>query len=148
MNKLIAIGIVCLLNSVHLSAQKKDGDDFKAVLSKHLNAVSDRNLTDLAATVADSVTLIFPDGEVLKSKQRFVEFHKEWFKDVRWYMTTEVLSATESKTLSYSLIKYHFTKFNEDGTMKSQSDTYLLLIFRKQKNGWKLIHDQNTRIEI
>jgi ketosteroid isomerase-like protein len=115
-------------------------------LEKHLNAVSTKNIDVIEATVADSVTLIYPDGEVLKSKQKFVDFHKDWFKDTAWKMTTEILKAGEGGTLSYGLIKYQYTKLNSDGSVKSQSDAYLLLIFEKQKNGWKLVHDQNTRI--
>jgi hypothetical protein len=46
--------------------QKKT--DFRATLEKHLNAVAAKNIDVIAATVADSVTLIFPDGEVLQVK--------------------------------------------------------------------------------
>lgn len=130
------------------AAQGHGENNFKTILSKHLKAISERNLDDIISTIADSVTLIFPDGEMLTSKQSFIDFHKEWFKDPTWKMTTTTLSTSEGKELSYGLVKYRFTKGSADGATQSQSDTYLLLVFKRQKNGWKLIHDQNTRIEI
>jgi len=118
---------------------------FRSTLIKHLDAITQKNLADIAATVADSITLIFPNGEVLKSKQRFVDFHREWFKE-NWKMATETISVSESPTLANALIKYHYREWDANQKLKSESDTYLLLIFRKEKDGWKLFHDQNTKI--
>lgn len=140
------MGLLCMVTTLCASAQASDRNAFKAVLAKHLHAITERNLPNIAATVADSVTLIFPDGEVLKSRQKFIAFHEEWFKDTTWKMTTEVVRVTESKTLAYALVKYRYEKQNENGTAPSSSETYLLLIFEKQTGGWKLLHDQNTRI--
>lgn len=119
---------------------------FNETLQKHLDAISQKNLDVIKATVADSVTLIFPDGEVLRSKQKFVEFHINWFKDPAWKMTTEILRVQEDGQLAYGLVKYKLINYNKDGSTKSQSTTYLVLVFEKQKSGWKLVHDQNTKI--
>jgi ketosteroid isomerase-like protein len=119
--------------------------DFKTTLEKHVNSISTKNIDVINATVADSVLLIFPDGEILKSKQKFVALHLDWFKDPNWKMTTEILQIKEDKTLAHGLVKYQLTNYNTDGSTKSIANTYLLLIFEKQKEGWKLIHDQNTK---
>ena len=146
MKRISLVTFAMTLLSIAAFGQKKT--EFRATLEKHLNAVAAKNINDIKATVADSVTLIFPDGDVLKSKQKFVDFHKDWFKDSTWKMTTEILKTTESNTLSYGLVKYQLSRFNADGSVKSQSNTYLLLIFEKQKTGWKLLHDQNTKITL
>lgn len=146
MKRVSLLAFTMVLFGMAAFGQKKT--DFRATLEKHLGAVAAKNIDIIAATVADSVTLIFPGGEVLQSKQKFVDFHKEWFKDTAWKMTTEILKTTEGGTLSYGLVKYQYTNLNSDGTVKSQSNAYLLLIFEKQKDGWKLIHDQNTKITL
>ncbi len=144
--KHIGLTILITFFSIIAFAQNWSTLDFKTTLEKHLQAISTRNIEMIKATVADSVLLIFPDGELLKSKQKFVDFHIDWFKDKNWKMTTEILRIKEEKQLAHGLVKYQLTNYNADGTIKSQSNTYLLLIFEKQKEGWKLIHDQNTKI--
>jgi ketosteroid isomerase-like protein len=146
MKRVFLLAFTMVLFGITAFGQKKT--DFRATLEKHLGAVAAKNIDVIAATVADSVTLIFPDGEVLQSKQKFIDFHKDWFKDTAWKMTTEILKATEGGALSYGLIKYQYTKLNGDGSIKTQSNAYLMLIFEKQKDGWKLIHDQNTKITL
>jgi ketosteroid isomerase-like protein len=142
MGKTIAF-IVLLVAGCHqlLSAQTS----FRSILIKHLNAIDQKNLADIEATVADSVTLILPNGEVLKSKKSFVDLHREWFKE-NWKMATETISVRESSTLAHALVKYHYKEWDADQKLKSESNTYLLLIFEKGKDGWKLVHDQNTKI--
>jgi hypothetical protein len=47
--------------------------------------------------------------------------------------------------MGYILLKYRYTEKDSVGNGTS-NDNYLVLIFRNSKEGWKLIHDQNTRI--
>ena len=145
--KLLLAGIIIASCEIAF-AQPNAGLDFKSTLQKHLNAITNRNLNGIAATVSDSVTLIFPDGELLQSKEKFVAFHKNWFDDKLWKMTILSVSTKESSTLSHALVKYHYIETNNDKTIKSESHTYLLLIFSKEKSGWRLLHDQNTKITL
>ena len=148
MKRLLIFRLLVLLFTFSNKAISQQQQSFLTVLNEHLNAISSRNLPVISATVADSVTLIFPDGEVLKSKRKFLEMHQDWFKDSLWKMTTHVLNTMESKSLAYASVKYRYARLKPDGTESavSVSDTYLVLIFKKEKNDWKLIHDQNTKI--
>jgi ketosteroid isomerase-like protein len=148
MNRLNTLSLIILFAAFSNKALSQKQSSFRLALNKHLNAISTKNLTDISATVDDSIILIFPDGEVLKSKNKFVEMHQNWFKDSLWKMTTEVLNTIEDKSLAYANVKYKYSKFKPDGTALSVSNTYLLLIFKKEKNSWKVIHDQNTKITI
>lgn len=138
--------ILFLLFSIPNFAQQKVTADFKTTLSNHLKSISDKDLKGIEATVSDSVTLIFPDGEVLKSKKKFVEFHINWFKDLNWEMKTRILQLREEPQLAYALVEYQLTNYTDAHQIKSRSTTLLLLIFEKQNEVWKLIHDQNTKI--
>lgn len=145
MNYFFSILVLTVL-SINGFAQKKNSADFRSTLDYHLKSISGRDLKGIDATVADSVTLIFPDGDLLKTKKNFLEFHINWFKDMNWEMSTQVLQSKEELQLAYALVKYQLTGYTEDHKIKSKSTTYLLLIFEKQKEGWKLIHDQNTKV--
>lgn len=129
-------------------SQKNSKLTFVKTLENHLNSIRNRDLNGLEITIADDVTLLFPDGEILKTKEKFVAFHKDWFQNTLWEMQHEVINVKESKNLSFALVKYQYKKLNEDGTVLATTNSYLLLIFEKQKNEWKLIHDQNTKIII
>ena len=138
--------LAVFLFATNVPAQKQNTTDFTTTLHTHLKSITDKDLKGIESTVADSVTLIFPNGEVLKSKKKFVDFHFDWFKDPNWEMVTEVLQTKESSSLAYALVKYQLTSYTDQHQLKSKSTTYLLLIFEKQKTDWKLIHDQNTKI--
>jgi len=143
MKNIVIIIIACLFTTT-VHGQSKYS--FAGVLSKHLNAITHKDLAGIEATVGDSVLLIFPDGSVLKSKAKFVDMHKDWFKDSLWTMSPKILNTKETATLAYANVKYEDTTRKHDGSIASVSHTFLLLIFEKQKDGWKLIHDQNTKI--
>lgn len=138
--------LLFFLFSINNFAQQKNGADFKLILDRHLKSISGKDLRGMEETVSDSVVLIFPDGELLKSKKKFMEFHINWFKDPNWEMKTQVIQLREDARLAYAFVQYQLTNYTEAHQIKSKSNTYLLLIFEKQKEGWKLIHDQNTKI--
>ena len=142
--KEIALILLASLSVISSFCQSKSS--FADVLPTHLKAITHKDLDGIKATVADSVLLIFPDGTALKSKTKFVEMHRNWFKDSLWKMSVKVLNTKETETLAYANVKYGYTTSKPDGSVASVSHTFLLLIFEKQKDGWKLIHDQNTTI--
>jgi len=148
MVKHVLISLVCLVSVGNVTAQLAEYPDFKICLSMHLKAIERKMIRAIDATVSDSVVLIFPDGEVMKSKQKFMDFHKEWFADSTWRMTFNILKTVEKDDLGYAFVKYRSTRTNKDGSPESNSESYLLLIFEKQKDVWKLIHDQNTSVAV
>jgi hypothetical protein len=44
-------------------------------------------------------------------------------------MSTQILQAKVDKTVAYGFVKYQLNNYNADRSLKSQSVTYLLLIF-------------------
>jgi ketosteroid isomerase-like protein len=120
--------------------------DFKTTIVSHVHALEEKNLADLAATVDDSVTLIFPDGVMYKTMEKYLQFHNAWFKK-GWELSPEILHTDEGPNLAYALVKYKYSRYNPDKSEKSISNTYLLLIFKKRKDLWLLVHEQNTKIQ-
>jgi ketosteroid isomerase-like protein len=115
-------------------------------LAVHLNAIVTANLEQLEPTVADSVTLIFPDGQKMNSKADFMQLHESWFKETNWQWKPTFLKSHNSDSLGYALIQYQYSELDTTGIAKFTNDNYLVLIFKNSRKGWQLIHDQNTRI--
>jgi ketosteroid isomerase-like protein len=123
-----------------------DHSDYDATLKIHLDAIQNHDLTALLSTVHDSVTLIFPNGQRLKSKKEFASFHQNWFNDSTWTLRPAILKTIKSDSVSYSLIQYQYNDIDSMGTRINPRSNYLLLVFKQGTDGWKLVHDQNTRI--
>ena len=123
---------------------KKD-TAFTVAQKQFLNGLEQKNITALMAVVDDSLTTIFPDGEIMHSKEKYRSFNEAWFKK-DWKITTEIVGTDEKSDLAYSVIKYKYIKFNPDKSEKPASHIYLLLIFKKRNNEWVLVHNQHTKI--
>lgn len=148
MNKKKVILAALLIFTSTGSIFGQDNQNFEAILKKHLDAIVNRDINGIAATVDDNVLLIFPDGDTISTKEKFIAFHKDWFKDSLWKMTTSIQKTVKTESLCYALVKYQITKYKPDATIASQSNTFLLLIFKKEKQNWLLIHDQNTKLSL
>jgi ketosteroid isomerase-like protein len=140
---LLALVLVCFAGCV-----KKDNqqfDDYDVALKMHLDAIQNHDLSSLLSTVHDSVTLIFPNGQLLKSKKEFADFHEGWFKANNWSLSPTIEKTIKSDSVSYSLVRYQYEDIDSAGIRSKPRSNYLLLVFKRDQ-GWKLIHDQNTRI--
>ena len=146
MNKFLFIPVFLFL--VHLSkaqnSVKKD-TTFAVIQQGFLKGLEQKNMTALMASVDDSLSTIFPDGEIMYSKEKYRIFNEAWFKK-DWKITTEVVSTDVKNNLAYSIVKYKYTKFNPDKSARSASNIYLLLIFEKRNDQWVLVHNQHTKI--
>jgi len=149
MKLILPILFACLLFSCSKTTnQQESGLDYDANLKKHLEAIQRRDLNSILSTVGDSVNLIFPNGQKLNSKKEFADFHEGWFKDSSWNLKPTVLRTVKSDSIGYSLIRYQYTDVDSLGNPTKPRSNYLMLLFKRDNEGWKLIHDQNTRIAI
>lgn len=120
---------------------------FLNTLNTHLNAIQTSNLTELAPTIADNVSMIAPDGKKFDTKKVFMEFHENWFAQTNWEWEGDILRTESSDSLGYALIQYHFTQKDSVGNILFRDHEYLILIFKNSTDGWQLVHDQNTGIQ-
>lgn len=121
--------------------------DFQETLRTHLTAVETRDLSALMPTIADSITVILPNGSTLHTRNEFEKLHVEWFKETNWKWTPSVIKTTVSPSVCFADVIYQYDEKDSTGTVSSNRKTHLLLIFKKIYGQWLLVHDQNTRIE-
>lgn len=145
-NCLVALLLLILIVSCSKQNSKSSHPDYDATLKIHLDAIQEHNLQAMLSTVHDSVTLIFPNGQRLKSKKEFANFHQGWFNDSTWTLSPAIIKTVKSDSVSYSLIQYQYNDIDSMGTRINPRSNFLLLVFQHGADGWKLIHDQNTRI--
>jgi ketosteroid isomerase-like protein len=124
---------------------EKARPDFRAALDAHLSAIQARDLEGFAATLTNSEELytIFPDGGAITTPAQAKALHEEWFKDGDWRWDGEVMQIMEGADMAAALMKYDY-RDAPDGEPRS---AWLTLIFKLEGGEWRLVHDQNTRIE-
>jgi len=119
--------------------------DFGATLKTHLAAIEGRDLEGITATITagPKLTLIFPDGEMLTTRDQYLDFHKAWFADDAWTMKIEVVDTREMEDVALALVRTTY----EDAGPESRRYALLTLTFANENGSWRLIFDQNTRIQ-
>ena len=94
-------------------------------------------------TKGENLKVIFPNGHILESTKAAIEFHREWFADKQWVFEPEVVNIIEHSNTVTALLRYDY-RDEESGPPRS---SWLVLVFALEENAWRLVHDQNTRIE-
>ena len=146
MKRILIISVfACIVHLGHAQNSTSKDSTFILTRTKFLKSLEQKKLSDLMTIVDDSVTMIFPDGDIMKGKNRFLEFNEAWFKK-DWKINTEVLSTDIRNDLGYSLVRYRYLRYKPDKTEGSLSYIYLLLIFKKRDQNWFLVHNQHTKI--
>jgi ketosteroid isomerase-like protein len=118
----------------------EDTPSFDTALQAHFDAIQSRDLDAFKATVTQEpeLTLIFPDGEILTTREAVIDLHREWFADKGWTWDPEVVATTVGSDLAYALVRYTYT---DDS---AQRQNWLSLVFRLEDGVWRLVRDQNT----
>jgi ketosteroid isomerase-like protein len=129
-----------------LAAPPIANDDLLGVLNAHVKAVQTRDLPALEKTITadQGLELILPNGKRMTTRKEFVNLHRDWFKETNWTWTFEPESATVATDMAVITGRTHYEE--RDGQTTTKSENWLTLIFLKEKDGWRLIHDQNTRL--
>ena len=119
--------------------------DFKTSVAAHLASVEGRDYETFKSTLTttNDLSVIFPGGSQLATTQDVLDFHQEWFKDKDWVFETDIRKVIEGQDQSTALVRYSF-RDTADGEPRH---AWLVLTFQLENNEWRLIHDQNTRID-
>jgi ketosteroid isomerase-like protein len=136
----LLLGLLCLADPLWAA-------DFDATLNVHLQAIQDRDLEGLMATVSEqpAPNLILPGGQLLQGKAAFRDLHVQWFADPDWRMDVSEVNRTASAEMASVLLRYTLRDRPEPGQGNPRS-AFLLLVFQRIEGEWLLVHDQNTRI--
>jgi hypothetical protein len=117
-------------------------------MEQHLDAVSQKNLTSLAATLspAGKMQLILPNQEIVYTTQKFLDYHEEWFKDQSWTFETEILSSEVGTRLGTATCQIIYREPDRKGKpyFNRMIVTYVL---EQVKGRWYVISDHASSIE-
>ena len=116
--------------------------DLAATVGAHTAAIDARDLDALMATVTagDSLTLIFPDGTTLLTREQYRDFRVGWFANSSWTMAMQPVSQTVRDGLGVALLRTTYTD------AAGPRGAMLALTFAPEDGAWRLVFDQNTRI--
>lgn len=100
---------------IEVNDQSKNEHEFVRIMQKHLNAVTNRDISTLESTLSPrgEMQLILPETEIINSVDGFVEYHKEWFRDTSWTFETKLLNTKIGDKLGWLLLKW-FTGNRKD----------------------------------
>lgn len=146
--KSLIFGIVIAASLAACAPAKAPSFDaaFDVALDAHFTAIASRDVGAYTATLTngDTLPLIFPDGTMMGTRQEVVDFHKMWFALPDWHMEFEPVSKIVGSDLATAIFKTAY-RDNPNGAVRYG---YLTLTFQLQDGAWRLVQDQNTRINI
>ena len=117
---LFIIATVLMISCKSEEPSKKSSVDLEAnfikALQKHLNAVSDKDLTTLKSTLSPkgNMELLLP-SQKLMNKAEFIEMHADWFKDTTWTFDTKIISSTVGSKIGVATIESMYKEPERNG---------------------------------
>ncbi|MCU7374093.1 nuclear transport factor 2 family protein [Paucibacter sp. O1-1] len=121
---------------------------FEAALSEHLSAIDRRDWAAFEATLTTAPTLSFvrPNGRLTVSSADFRKALRAWLADGDWHWSYRIVSSSANAHTGVAVLEVDYR--DKDARGAEYRLRYLLsLVFSKEADGWKLVHDQNTLIE-
>ena len=120
---------------------------FRETLDKHLQAIQDRDLTALAATLPDDeICVVMSDGKVVRSVKEFVDAHRGWFAMKNWRLGIDPLCTYETAGMGVAVMRLDYRE-EPPGRDPVRQASVLTLIFQKKKGRWVMVLDQNTPVK-
>ncbi|GAA3018478.1 nuclear transport factor 2 family protein [Streptosporangium longisporum] len=116
---------------------------FDEALALHLKAIDERDLDGYLETVHQDATLILPNGTLLTGKDEIAKFHREWFADQDWSMSSETVRVSETGDSAFALLAVAYNDVDPEGAPYRKT-YHLTLVFARSDGRWLLVHDQNT----
>jgi ketosteroid isomerase-like protein len=119
--------------------------DFDCTLNRHLNAIKTRDFEAFESTLTqgDRLTFILPNGKFRDDPIEYRKVLKSWLGSPGWTFDYEVVAVEKTSEMGSALLLVSYNEADRDGS-PYHLDHYLSLVFKKEGNGWYLVHDQNT----
>ncbi|MGB5554201.1 MAG: nuclear transport factor 2 family protein [Flavobacteriaceae bacterium] len=121
---------------------------FVSTMQKHLDAVSNRDLSILESTMSPDgkMQLILPETEIIDGVSGFMEYHKEWFKDSSWTFETKILNTNLGDDFGMAIteIIYREPERNGEPYFNRMIVSYDL---EKIDGRWYIIKDHASSVE-
>lgn len=132
-------------NEVNNEANK---EAMLSVMKTHLDAVTNRDLKTLKSTLAPNgeMQLILPGQDIIFSTEKFMDFHREWFKDTGWSFQTKILNTDLGKTFGMAVTELTYREPERNG--KPYFNRQIVSYDLKKIDGqWYVVKDHCTSAE-
>ncbi|MEM1326226.1 MAG: nuclear transport factor 2 family protein [Bacteroidota bacterium] len=118
-------------------------------MQKHLDAVSNRDLSTLKSTLSPkgNMQLILPSTEIINSVDSFMNYHETWFQDTSaWTFDTEILNTMVTDDLAIAITQIVYREPERDGKpyFNRMTVSYGL---QKYDGEWYVIKDHASSVE-
>lgn len=130
------------------SSQEALEQSFKESLLRHLQAVSNRDIETLKATLSPdgNMHFIFPGTEMITTAEDFAENQKMFFSDTTWTFESKIVYQNVGNKIGYAIVNAMYKEPERNG--KPYFNNMLITYVLERNNGnWFVIHDQPTSIK-
>ncbi len=149
---LIIVLFSCNKNAekTHESTDKQINNDslFIQTMQKHLDAVSNKDIKTLESTLSPNgeMQLILPSSEIIYSAEKFLDYHRDWFKDTTWTFETKILNTDVSNDFGMAITEIVYREPDREGEpyFNRMTVSYDL---KKIDGNWYIIKDHASSIE-
>lgn len=121
--------------------------DFDCAVKVHLAAIDARDWPAYEATLTrdHTLSLVLPNGRFSSEGTTFRKQMQAWLADPDWRWQHTQVHRQQGKDWGMVLVKVGYEDKDEQGK-PYRLDYLLQLLFARQADGWKLVHDQNTML--
>ena len=123
-------------------------EDFIATMTKHLNAVTDRDSKTLKSTLSPNgdMILILPKTEIIRTVDGFMDYHKDWFELPDWTFETKIVSTNIKADLGMAIVEIIYREPMRDGKPYFNRMT-ISYVLEKIEGNWYVIKDHASSVE-
>lgn len=123
--------------------------DFDCTLKRHLDAIQAKDFDAFESTLTKGtrLTLILPNGDLIEDANEYRDLLKDWFEDGGWRLSYTVVAVEKTTDMGYALLLVSYDEDDRNGE-PYHLDHYLSLVFKRDGDGWFLVHDQNTKAKL
>lgn len=139
----------CQATATSNSSGSAEKSAFDAALTKHVNAIGDKDLETLSSTLSPNgeMQLILDQMEIIETVDGFMKFHETWFQDTTvWSMESKILNSTVGSEIGFGVVESIYREPFRNGV--PYFNRLIVSYDLKKINGvWKVIKDHATSAE-
>jgi ketosteroid isomerase-like protein len=126
-------------------AWASDDCDFDCTLKRHLDAIQARDFDAFEATLTRGprLSFILPNGKYFDDATAYRDMLKGWFAEDGWTFNYQTVAVEQTADMGHALLLVSYDEADREGK-PYHLDHYLSLLFKREGDGWFLVHDQNT----
>lgn len=121
---------------------------FTQTLQQHLNAVSNKDLEILKATLSPKgdMQLILPASEITNTTEAFLDMHEAWFQDSSWTFETKILHTDIGQEMGIAIVEVMYREPDRNGKpyFNKMAVSYAL---RNMAGNWYVVKDHACSLE-